>query len=196
MEGATLTDADFADSHLTNTNLRGARLTSTNFASASINNCDFSAADLRGAFQLSTNSSIFTNTVLPDGTVAGLNLGPAQRLVVHDYSGLRNVQTGVVTPIPIHITNEMSMAPDSSLVISIEDGTWGSTISFDPGVPVSLDGSLVLSIAEGVDPNALIGTSWQLFDCRQFRSKYQLGYWQSLYDRFRHSDVHQSFVSA
>ena len=45
-----------------------------------------------------------------------------------------------------------------------DDPNWGSTISFEPNIPVSLDGTLELKIADEIDPCTLVGSTFQLFD--------------------------------
>ncbi len=56
------------------------------------------------------------------------------------------------------------MSQGTSLVFQLDGAPWGSTISFDPAVPVALDGDLELGLAGGVDPAGLLGDSFQLFD--------------------------------
>jgi len=56
------------------------------------------------------------------------------------------------------------MSPDASLVLEFDGNPWGSTISFDAGIPVTLDGDLELDLAAGVDPAGLLGDVYQLFD--------------------------------
>ncbi len=58
----------------------------------------------------------------------------------------------------------MSLDADSTLRIVFEDSEWGSTIAFQPGIAVSLDGRLELLFADGVRPADLIGMTFDLFD--------------------------------
>ena len=58
----------------------------------------------------------------------------------------------------------MSMDSNATLQFQIDGGTWGSTISFDAGIPVTLGGTIELGLAPGVDPSSLVGDTWQLFD--------------------------------
>jgi hypothetical protein len=58
----------------------------------------------------------------------------------------------------------MSMGPNS-LAFIFDEMPWVSTFSFDPGIPVSLEATVLrLEFAPGVDPLDLLGTSFQLFD--------------------------------
>jgi hypothetical protein len=58
----------------------------------------------------------------------------------------------------------MSLDPAASLGMIFEDDQWGSTISFEPGIAVALDGTLELLFADGIHPPDLIGTTFDLFD--------------------------------
>ena len=83
----------------------------------------------------------------PDGTIQGLNLsGSNSLLTIRDY-------TGLLAPIPIHVTGGMTVAAGGTLQFMLGGPTWSSTMSFDSGIPVSLGGVLDLQ-APGVDPPA------------------------------------------
>ena len=58
----------------------------------------------------------------------------------------------------------MSMNPGTSLMFQFDDATWGSTISFDSGIPVTLGGNLELGVMGGVDLDGLVDNTFQLFD--------------------------------
>jgi hypothetical protein len=49
-------------------------------------------------------------------------------------------------------------------VFQFDDAAWGSTISFDSGIPITLDGNLELGITSSIDPGGLLGESFHLFD--------------------------------
>ena len=154
---ANLAGAALDSTTLANANLRYANLQDADFTSATTTGADFSAADLRGATGFSTGESITTNTILPDGTIQGLNLsGSNSLLTIRDYNGL-------LAPIPIHVTGGMAIAAGGTLQIVLTGPTWNSTMSFDPGIPVTLGGVLDMQ-APGVDPASLLGQSIQLFD--------------------------------
>ena len=71
---------------------------------------------------------------------------------------------GTGGPIPIQILTGMSMDSNATLQFQLDGGTWGSTISFQAGIPVTLGGNIELGLAPGVDPSSLVGDTWQLFD--------------------------------
>ena len=56
------------------------------------------------------------------------------------------------------------MTRDGTLRVVFEDDQWGSTISFEPGIPVTLNGTLELLFDDDAHPTSLVGTSYQLFD--------------------------------
>jgi uncharacterized protein YjbI with pentapeptide repeats len=140
-------------------NLAGQSLVNANLQ-AYLAATDFSSADLRGTTMRGTGFSDVpdeTNTIFGNGLIAGLRLDAANpRLTVRDYDGTK--------PIPIHIGVTMTEDPGTTLQVLFQDATWGSTISFDPGIPVSIHGDLELGLAGGVDPAGLAGTSFQVFD--------------------------------
>jgi autotransporter-associated beta strand protein len=163
---ATLTNANFSGANmpgalldstlLNNANLRNANLQNAIFSLATLNGADFSAADLRGATDFDPTGTTTKNTILPDGTIQGLHLsGSNSLLIVRDYTGSM--------PIPIHVTGGMTIADSGTLQIVLSGPTWGSTISFDPGITVTFGGILDMA-APGVDPNSLLGQSIPLFD--------------------------------
>ena len=46
----------------------------------------------------------------------------------------------------------------------LRDSTWGSTISFDADIPITLGGNLKLGVETGVNPGGLVGRTFRLFD--------------------------------
>ncbi len=58
----------------------------------------------------------------------------------------------------------MSIDPAGTLRVVFEDDQWGSTITFEPGIPVTLDGTLELLFDDDANPMSLVGTTYQLFD--------------------------------
>jgi autotransporter-associated beta strand protein len=162
--GQNLTNARFSSATLTSANLRYANLQNADFTFATATGADFSAADMRGATGFTATDAITTNTILLDGTIQGLNLtGGNAFLTVRNYNGPLSI--------PVHVTGGMTVGTDGMLQIVMDDllipgmsgVNWGSTISFDPGIPVSLGGILDLQ-TPGADPAALVGQSIQLFD--------------------------------
>ena len=146
-----LTGADFTGATLKNANLTNAQLASALFSGANL-----SDADLRGSTGASLTSATTHNTILPDGSINGLTLAAGESLVIRNYAGAESV--------PIIVLGQMSMDPAASLQIVLDGQPWGSTISFDSGIPVSLAGELDLTFAPGIDPTSLVGDTFQLFD--------------------------------
>jgi uncharacterized protein YjbI with pentapeptide repeats len=161
MQNCNLTDATLIAAGLINTNLAGANMTNDFFIGATISNVNFTAADLRGAYEFVAGSSTTTNTILPNGTIQGLNLGAADpSLVVRNYAYGNYGQT----PVPINVTQTASIGPGTTMQLVLDGNAWGSTISFQAGIPVTLGGNLELGLAPGVDPSTLVGDSFQLFN--------------------------------
>jgi len=173
---ARLTGADFSQANLTNTsfsqtNLTGAsfvgqKLASASFYGATLDGADFTAADVRGGF-LPATDAITTNLIWHDGHIDGLDLDAGGQLVVRDYDGNPNnpVYYGDPTPpIPITIDQHLTMAPGGTLRMVFEADAWDSTISFAPGIPVTLGGTLELTFAADVNLASQVGRTFELFD--------------------------------
>jgi hypothetical protein len=94
------------------------------------------------------------NTILPNGTINGLNLAAGQSLVVNNYAG----------NIPITVLTQATFDPAATLQIVLDGNPWGSTISFASGIPVTLAGELELELAPGVNLASLVGDTFQLFN--------------------------------
>ena len=161
LTNATLTNANLSYGTLNNANLTGANLANANLSYDTLSNANVTGADLRGAAVILDPTAITTNAILPNGTVQGLNLNATNpTLVIRNYSGNQNTNFNI----PIHIQQGMTMTQGSSLVLAFDGNAWGSTISFDPGIPVTLGGNLELDLAAGVNPASLVGDSYQVFD--------------------------------
>ena len=108
------------------------------------------------------------NAILPDGTIAGLNLAAGEQLVVRDDDGVSDPpSTGWLTPrlpIPINIQDRLMMSDGGNLQLLFDADAWDSTISFQPGIPVTLGGNLELSFATDVDLASQIGRTFHIFD--------------------------------
>jgi uncharacterized protein YjbI with pentapeptide repeats len=152
--GQNLSAADLSTGNLTNAKLTGALLTDAQFTDAVLTGADLTGADLRGAADAALDAAITHNTILPDGTINGLSLGAGETLTLHNYAG----------NIPVTVLGQMAMHPGASLAIVLDGQPWGSTLSFAPGISVSLAGELDLTLAAGVRLGDLIGESFQLFD--------------------------------
>ena len=155
LTNANLTNAYLGSANLAGANLTGANLTNAYFLGTSLAGANLAGADLRGSQGLALGSATAVNAILPDGTMQGLHLDSNNpSLLVRNYGG----------NIPIHVLQGMSVNPGTALEFQLDGAAWGSTISFASAVPVTLDGTLDLDLAAGVEPAGLLGDSFHLFD--------------------------------
>jgi uncharacterized protein YjbI with pentapeptide repeats len=139
-------------------------LTNTHFDGASLFNADLSGADMRGAKLLTLRTStVTTNLIRPDGHIHGLDLDTGGLLVLRDYDGDWRYDPPL-PPIPITIDDHAVVGTDGTLRMVFEADTWDSTISFAPGIPVTLAGTLELTFAADVDLASEVGRRFRLFD--------------------------------
>jgi uncharacterized protein YjbI with pentapeptide repeats len=133
--------------------LSGQDLRNTMFLSCSFSGTDFSFADMRttkyGDYISTPNMN---NTIRSDGQIQGLNIASGKTLVI------RNFEIGIT------VVGTMTMAADSRLQFILDGNPWGSTITIASGVNPLLNGDIELLFADGVDINALIGTTYKLFN--------------------------------
>jgi uncharacterized protein YjbI with pentapeptide repeats len=151
----------------------GANLTNANLSQAILHNADFRGATLTGANLTGADSrgsllsdpiladAILTNFIHSNGRMRGLELGAGQMLLVRDYDGL---PAQGVMPLPIAVDQHFAIAAGGTLRIVLEADAWGSTISFDAGIPVTLGGTLELTFANDVDLATQVGRTFDLFD--------------------------------
>jgi uncharacterized protein YjbI with pentapeptide repeats len=152
-----LANTKFYDCDLSGADLSGANLMRSYLMSATLDGTDLSRADLRGTAGASLESAITQNTILPDGSIRGLDLAANERLVIRNYTGS--------IPGPIEILTQMSLDPTASLQMIFDGQPWGATISFGSGISaVSLEGELDLTLAPGVQLGDLVGMTFKLFD--------------------------------
>jgi uncharacterized protein YjbI with pentapeptide repeats len=178
-EGQNLNEANFGQANLTGASFHQANLTNANFANYTCGwdgcpqispGADFTEADVRGAFLLLSMNDNTTNSILPDGHIRGLDLATGGLLIVRDYDGdpyrvnPRGVIIEPLPPIPVKIDQNFSIAPGGTLRIVFESDAWDSTISFAPGIPVTLGGTLELVFAEDVNLASQVGRTFDLFD--------------------------------
>jgi uncharacterized protein YjbI with pentapeptide repeats len=170
LSGANLSHADLSNAvfdvlaDLSGANLRHAILMDVFWFGADANGADLSGADLRGGgtIVLGTNlrahlissGAITSNTIFGNGHIYGLDLTSGQFLTVRDYNGA----------IPIVIQQHVTTDSTSTLRLSINGDAWDSIISFAPGIPVALGGTLELNFASGVDLHSQMGRTIRLFD--------------------------------
>jgi uncharacterized protein YjbI with pentapeptide repeats len=138
-----------------------------------LTSADFTAADARGAQHLEYLDyfgATTTNLIQPNGHITGLVLDAGKLLVVADYDGDPTRTDPVygtptpLSPIPITIDQHLVMGPDGTLRMVFEADAWDSTISFAPGIPVTLGGTLELTFADDVNLATQVGRTFDLFN--------------------------------
>ena len=198
LAGANLTNAYLGSSTLTNADLTGANLTNAYLESSTLTNANLTGADTRGAQYLNLTGATSRNAILPDGAIAGLNLAAGEQLVVRDDDGGSFWSGDMLTPrlpIPINIQDRLMMSDGGNLQLLFDADAWDSTISFQPGIPVTLGGNLELSFATDVDLASQIGRTFHIFDWTGVEptgtftvsSLYRLGCEPTLYHWRRHT---------
>jgi uncharacterized protein YjbI with pentapeptide repeats len=158
--GQNLDKASFYNATLTGADFTQANLKDVSFHEANLTGADLTAADARGAVGLVFTGATTTNLIRGDGHIAGLNLGAGQRLVVREHDGTQFDPT----TIPITVDHHLTMAAGGVLQLLFEEDDWGSTISFQSGIPITLSGTLELTFADGVDLASQVGRTFDLFD--------------------------------
>jgi uncharacterized protein YjbI with pentapeptide repeats len=167
LRGVGLAGSDLAGAMLAGQNLSNATFVAPFRVMAILTGANLTAADMRGAvLDLRNQPDLITaNLILPDGHIDGLQLNAGGLLVVHDYDGDPSDFFGnPVPPIPITVDQHLTMGPGGTLRIVFEADAWDSTISFAPGIPVALGGTLELTFAADVDITGQIGRTFDLFD--------------------------------
>lgn len=161
---ANFANADFGSATFANTCLRNAFLINVRFSWATINRTDFSFADTRGATDLSFGDSVMNNTILPDGSIQGLDLSNSQTLLIRNFAPNPSEYPYSTASIPITIQNSMKLGGTGTLQMVFDGKPWNSTISFAAEIPVDCNGTLDLTI----DPNANVlvqlGKKCKIFD--------------------------------
>jgi uncharacterized protein YjbI with pentapeptide repeats len=162
--GAVLVNADFSYAMAPGADFTEANLTNANFYVATLTDADFTAADARGAFYLGIPASaVTTNLINPDGQINGLDLDAGELLVVRDYDG--DSRYDPARPlIPITVDQHLAMGPGATLRMVFEADAWDSNVSFAPGIPVTLGGTLELTFADDVNLASQLGRTLDLFD--------------------------------
>jgi hypothetical protein len=87
-------------------------------------------------------------------------------LAVRDYDGYFSYFDGnpILVTVPITIDQHFAMGPGGTLRMGFEADAWDSTISFAPGIPVTLGGTLELTFADNMNPASQLGRTFELFD--------------------------------
>lgn len=138
---------------------------------ASFVDADLSGADTRGVSGLDLSGARRVNLIEPNGRIDGLSLANHQSLLIRGYDGrMASDMRGLLPPIPIRVDRSFNMVEGSSLRLILEADEWNSTISFAPGIPVSLGGTLELAFSDDVDVSRQIGRTFRLFDWSSVQS--------------------------
>lgn len=165
-----LTDANLSHANLTNADFSGSRTYYTEdgvftVPDANLTNANLSGADARGAnFQDATLAGANTARLIQaNGRIAGLSLTAGNSLAVRDYDGnpAASPPTG---PLPIVVDGHLAMSASGKLELVFDADPWDSTISFAPGISVTLGGALELAFAPDVDLASQLGRTIDLFD--------------------------------
>ena len=124
-----------------------------------------SGADARGAnFEYAELSGANTsNLIWTNGHIYGLDLTAGASLVVRDYDG-NAAASPPVGPLPIVVEQHLAMDAAGTLRMEFDADPWDSTISFAPGIPVMLGGTLELNFASDVNVGTQGGRTINLFD--------------------------------
>jgi uncharacterized protein YjbI with pentapeptide repeats len=147
---------DFRGQDLTDSDLQGANLTGANLT----------GADTRGADNITNDvfaTAITANFVFPNGVIRGLVIGAGERLAIVDHDGGESHGYGF-PPIPVTILDRATIATGGQLRLIVDADPWDSLISFEPGIPVELDGALELTFSDNVHLPTQVGRTLDLFD--------------------------------
>jgi uncharacterized protein YjbI with pentapeptide repeats len=161
---ANLTGANLSQANLTNSYFAGEDWCGENGCGTSpgadLTNANLSGADARGAnfYAATLTGAITSNLIQSNGHITGLDLTAGASLVVRDYVGYG------FGPIPIRVDNHLAMNATGTLRLVFDADPWDSTISFAPGIPMTLGGTLELTFAPGVNVATQSGRTIDLFD--------------------------------
>jgi uncharacterized protein YjbI with pentapeptide repeats len=178
-----LTGIDLSLSSLDGGNFVGQNLTNSRFGSryyeddrerrvdyATFSGADFTGADIRGGIYVDLSGATTANLIWPSGHIDGIDLDGGGQLVVRDYDGdptrtdAVNGTPAPLSPIPITVDEHLTMGPGGTLRMVFEADEWDSTISFMPGIAVTLGGTLELIFADDVNLANQLGRTFDLFD--------------------------------
>jgi uncharacterized protein YjbI with pentapeptide repeats len=162
-----LTGIDLSHNDLSGWNFSGQNLNNVRFGGAKLTRADLTAADARGAVGLNASDATTANLILPDGHINGLSLGAGGLLVVREDRGDPYYYRTGREPIPIRVDQHFTVNPAGTLRIQLgpTPPLWHSTISFAPGIPVTLGGTLELTFAPDVNPASWwVGLTFDIFD--------------------------------
>ncbi|MEX2168354.1 MAG: pentapeptide repeat-containing protein [Pirellulales bacterium] len=170
LNNVTFANADLGHANLVNGDLAGFLYYDDQggifvYPGANLANANLTGVDARGAnLQYATlTGATMHNMIQPNGRIAGLDLTAGMSLVIRDYDGNPFVfpSTGLV---PVVVQQHLVADATSALHFVFDSDAWNSTISFEPGIPVALGGTLELAFAPGVDVATQSGRTIDLFD--------------------------------
>jgi Asp-tRNA(Asn)/Glu-tRNA(Gln) amidotransferase A subunit family amidase/uncharacterized protein YjbI with pentapeptide repeats len=161
--GQDLADAYLHESTLTNANLSGANLVNTILGNSTLTNANLAGADMRQSRNANLSGALTRNLIQPNGQVIALGLADGESLCVRDYDG----DTRNNPPLPalsIIVRTSISISDGGLLRLIFESDPWDSLISFEPGIPVQLGGTLDLTFADDVEVATQVGRTLRIFD--------------------------------
>ncbi|MFO0911799.1 MAG: pentapeptide repeat-containing protein [Pirellulales bacterium] len=166
LSGQNLSNANFSGSWLFGANLTGASLLNAELPDTMLDSAKLALADMRGAQGWNGGGDLW-NTILPDGVMRNLELDH-QRLKIRDDDGVPDPgPSGWRTPrspIPVTVQWQMIVADGSVLELELDADAWGSTILFEPGIPVQLGGTLELNFTDDTQLATQSGRTIKAFD--------------------------------
>jgi uncharacterized protein YjbI with pentapeptide repeats len=170
---------DLQDIDLSGWDLSGQLLTNASL-SVHLRGTDLTRADLRGAvaknsytgydidhLPSSMRSAILIDTILPDGSIHGLELTDGESLRIRDHDGRNEWLTydgPGIGPMAITVQDRLAITTGGVLQLEFEADAWDSLITFEPGIPVELGGLLELIFADDVDAKSQVGRTLRIFD--------------------------------
>jgi uncharacterized protein YjbI with pentapeptide repeats len=166
--------ASYQQKNLARTQIYETDLSGWNFAGQNMANMKFSnfgqpnfvganldGADTRHALGLQLAAASAINTIRQDGHIWGLDLQAGRELVVRDYDGYPAIARG---PLAVHVEQQFVMDASGLLSLLFDADEWGSAISFDSQIDVSLGGRLGLRFSPEVNWTSQVGRTIKIFD--------------------------------
>jgi uncharacterized protein YjbI with pentapeptide repeats len=152
-----LSRIDLIGNDLSGIDFTGQKLTAALFANATLAGADFTAADTRLSIAplADLSAATTTNMIWPNGHIESLDL---------DGDGLLIVRDDAYSKQNITVDQFLAMGSGGKLRMVFEEDAWASTISFAPGIPVTLGGTLELTFAQDVNPATQVGRTFDVFD--------------------------------
>ncbi|MFO0911737.1 MAG: pentapeptide repeat-containing protein [Pirellulales bacterium] len=153
------------DNDLTGWNFASQYMVNGHFSTGTIwTAANLSGADLRGStgFVIDWTANL-DNTILPDGSVRGMNVGNAQTMIVRDYDGGLDDNDEPLPLLPVLVHQQMTFTPTAALEVVLFDNDWNSTMWVDSSAKINLDGTLKIAFGDASGPTT-VDTSFDLFN--------------------------------